>query len=430
MSYNGRETGSINGRSPPLGQYVETADYVIFKEDGIIKAKNGSDGSIAFQDTDFATVLQDAINDAGGEAGGTYGVGGSIFIHAGDYTLSKTVTLNKFGLTIIGEGAASTQITAKDGLNANMFELTTTDLVHWLDMRHLRLDGNKANNTSGHCVYIDVDSDLKDSRFENVFFSRAQEDGLQQGKAWGCVISNSTFEANQRGIYLRSGSNAKIIGVKVNDNDGNGISCNTSESFIIGSEIADNGGDAGIYNAAESVSIIGNTVRKNNRFGIWTKDATKRVNIIGNIVWGSGQDGIRSASYGSIVGNSLWDNGRDSVDSYPSIHVFHESNIMGNYVDCNAQAQYGIDVDSGASDVKISNNNIINPATSRINDAGTRTVINGIGKNGANDPASAGDWNGYGYEGVRVKWNDGTNYYVSIYLGGTWYDIQVDSPVV
>jgi len=62
MSYNGRESGSINGREPPLGQYVEEADYTIFKENDTIKAKDGSDGSIEFSGSDFATVLQNAID--------------------------------------------------------------------------------------------------------------------------------------------------------------------------------------------------------------------------------------------------------------------------------------------------------------------------------------------------------------------------------
>jgi len=63
MSYNGRESGSINGREPPLGQYVETADYVIFKEDGVIKAKNGEDGSIEFSDSEASNVFQSAFNN-------------------------------------------------------------------------------------------------------------------------------------------------------------------------------------------------------------------------------------------------------------------------------------------------------------------------------------------------------------------------------
>jgi hypothetical protein len=81
----------------------------------------------------------------------------------------------------------------------------------------------------------------------------------------------------------------------------------------------------------------------------------------------------------------------------------------------------GVDIDSAASD-----NFIIDPYLnwSDLSDSGTRTVLNNVGLNGSNDPRFAGDWNGEGYEGVVVRWDDGSgNSYASKYINGSWRDI-------
>lgn len=56
----------------------------------------------------------------------------------------------------------------------------------------------------------------------------------------------------------------------------------------------------------------------------------------------------------------------------------------------------------------------------------TRFLKEGIGTNGANDPAVGGDWNGNEFEGLWVKWNDGSgNDYMSVYRTDQWWDISL-----
>jgi hypothetical protein len=61
-------------------------------------------------------------------------------------------------------------------------------------------------------------------------------------------------------------------------------------------------------------------------------------------------------------------------------------------------------------------------------DNGNRNIINGISKNGSNDPESAGVWNGVKIPGVFVKWDDGGgNHYLSTFRirDGQWWDIPL-----
>jgi hypothetical protein len=78
-----------------------------------------------------------------------------------------------------------------------------------------------------------------------------------------------------------------------------------------------------------------------------------------------------------------------------------------------------VDADS-VSDVSIRSEALSWPA---VRDTGTRTTINGIGRNGSMDPRTGGDWNGHGYDGLVVTWDDeGTNA-VEQYVDGAWVTI-------
>jgi hypothetical protein len=63
---------------------TQSASYIIFQDEGMVKAKNGLTGEIEFSDSDAATVIQQAI-DALPE--------GQIFIREGLYRLSAGITV-------------------------------------------------------------------------------------------------------------------------------------------------------------------------------------------------------------------------------------------------------------------------------------------------------------------------------------------------
>jgi len=102
-----------SGSRLPSFEKAETANYVISKEDGVTKAKDGSDGSIASSDTDASTVIQNAIDALPLE-------GGLIFLKAGTYTLTSTIELIKQNITLTG-GQATLELA--DGADTNLVKL-------------------------------------------------------------------------------------------------------------------------------------------------------------------------------------------------------------------------------------------------------------------------------------------------------------------
>lgn len=55
------------------------------------------------------------------------------------------------------------------------------------------------------------------------------------------------------------------------------------------------------------------------------------------------------------------------------------------------------------------------------NGGNVRVLVNGIGTNGAFDPATGGEWYGHKFEGLMVTWTDGDgNKIMSCYRGGSW----------
>jgi len=141
MSYNGRESGSINGREPPLGQYVEEADFLIFKENGVVKAKDGKNGSIVSSGSSIDRVINDITPGAR-----------AVFIHGGRYTVENTITNKPFYLFGWWNGVPLLELA--DGANCNMIEYNPASTRNKIVIEGLRLMGNRANNTSGSGIVL------------------------------------------------------------------------------------------------------------------------------------------------------------------------------------------------------------------------------------------------------------------------------------
>jgi hypothetical protein len=74
---------------------TEEYDYIVLQEGELVQAKNGLNGRIDFSSTDASYVIQESI-----------GLGNTVYIKSGEYTLtSDIVLLNKKNARIIGEGS-------------------------------------------------------------------------------------------------------------------------------------------------------------------------------------------------------------------------------------------------------------------------------------------------------------------------------------
>src|SRR3990170_4571751 len=72
-----------------------TFDFVIFQEEGLVKAKNQTSGIVDFSSTTASTVISRAVAE-----------GTAVFIKTGNYSLNADVqVINKRNLRIVGDGA-------------------------------------------------------------------------------------------------------------------------------------------------------------------------------------------------------------------------------------------------------------------------------------------------------------------------------------
>ena len=178
------------GTSLPPYEKAETASYVIYKQGNVIYAKNGETGAVEFSGTDAATVIQQAID--------ALTSGGKIFIKAGTYTLTNSLTL-KPGVSIEGVFPRRKNIEpgAPDGSAAvieggTVFEAASSDIVALtgnnligVELRNLAFKGFKramefgAKDTLGMAfsrlenIYIDNSGDvaIKITNFQHLRLS-------------------------------------------------------------------------------------------------------------------------------------------------------------------------------------------------------------------------------------------------------------------
>jgi parallel beta-helix repeat protein len=95
----------------PIEQPPSTASYIVFIKGDKCYAKNGMTGHIEFGPGDASTVIQSAINALGT-------AGGKIFIKAGSYSITSSISTSTSKISLVGEGA-STILTINVGGSGN-----------------------------------------------------------------------------------------------------------------------------------------------------------------------------------------------------------------------------------------------------------------------------------------------------------------------
>jgi hypothetical protein len=231
-----------------------------------------------------------------------------------------------------------------------MINIAPTGSTLFYRISDMLLDGNKENNAAGSGIVSTIYS--QDLKIDHVYVCFFAEHGLKISRAWGL----------------------RVYGCPIENNGGDGIhSTGGSEASIIGCLVAHNGGH-GIYACgACRWDIVGTSVYINGLHGMWLNGREFAVNggrVAANSLANPGaRDGIflGVSSDRSIIADVIFD-GQDS-----------RRKGTGN----NTQ-RYGVNIPFTATeDVRIDNCVFVNHVTGDINDAGTRTRINGLGREAA-----------------------------------------------
>ncbi len=205
------------------GSNVDTASYIIFKDSGMIYAKNGTTGKIEFSGTNNditgTTAIQNTINATS--------QGQTIFFKYGIYNLTSTLIVNKV-INLVGEGVNWTYtldgtVLRYSGNVLNWDQTGVNKGIHNATIRNIGFDG--INNIDGNGGTASV---VKLNYFHGDLYNvviQHGDIGLDMQNSWSTnCFGVRTLRNNIGGsINTSGGSNINFFGCKFNINYNTGF---------------------------------------------------------------------------------------------------------------------------------------------------------------------------------------------------------------
>lgn len=410
---------------------VRTAESVVYPDtEGIVRAVD--DGGEFAADTDAGVVIESAVSAL--PAGG-----GTIRLAAGEYSYAPPIEITRDNVTIRGagywgwdgftygnpgtgdEGAGKTKLAPSgpgDGIRVSGADGRTKGI----ELRDLYLYGR---DERGVGVLVD---DFSDQPVLAQLFVHNFDVGLDLDTDTCHVDRCTVMDVGGAGIRTR-GYQGFVTDCTVYDVGGAGVVAGAEHSQVVANQVgrtaegvvlsADVETTHGPADPGANAVVLGNVVRDTRSHGIRLSGAQSSVVGCNQVVsQGAGSrrarllrvEGGRSggtASHNCCIGNVLRYDGSGTAPDYAvELGADTEANrIDGTVVPASATA-FGSGV---------------------YRDDGVANLLNGVGANGQNDPATAGAWAGAGREGAVVKWDDESGSdYLSVYRDGSWWRWEVD----
>lgn len=442
-------------------------DYIIFKDGDYVLAKNGRTGKIEFKGINAASVINNTINNLPN--------GGKIVL-ADLFTIDRTISISTSNITLEGLGW-HTGLKLADNANTNVLEITGTD-VKYVNVKNIVVDGNKANNSTGHGIYVNVTHTAIEEYcvFENIFIKNTPQIGffLYQGveckldkilvmsagqdgfriqggdnKISNCVARTNTW----KGFYIVS-SGTQIIECKAFGNGSQGFyiydqaaylencvaednatgfevkgTC-TRNRVLVGCHAVKNTIGFAFTGSANNVIAIGCVSRENTQQGVAIWDNSKFIEWYGGIVENNGRNGIDiwGASYNKIIGALILNNSQEEAGTYHGVRITNSASYDALYnevIGCtitDTQATktqgYGIKEENAADYTLIEGNNVYGNQTGDYSIVGAHTYCD--------------EWqytslptDDFVVVNKPVHYYDGANYYLAVWDGSTWRKVQL-----
>lgn len=286
----------------------------------LFDAKNGY-GAAGDGITDDTSAIQAAINACQVVGGGI------VFIPSGTYLVSSSLSLTGDNIVIKGAGW-NTIIRAANNLNADIIKTPTTagSIRNYVVVRDIKIDGNRANNTSGNCIHF---YGTRYSRIENCFIVNATDhcinmDGDATGFGYNNTIFNNVMDTSNGCLNNPSSSEANlIIGNQFKFADTNNMCNLTSGGYMITGNVF---GSGGTYTTA--ALVLGNSLTSK---------------VYGNRFDTCRHQGVKCNSGNQIIiGNEFFNNASATSNTDSVIHIGANNNniVMGNNVRTNSSATW------------------------------------------------------------------------------------------
>lgn len=331
--------------------------------------------------------------------------GKKVVLLAGTYTVDASVSVPN-NTTLAGVGNTSL-VTIPDSFDAALNAIINTDITTGtgVKIRDLKLDGNKANQSSGTMqgIYMNKMGDgsggsaRPGATISGVYVTNFTSDAIslyetghntltgntaKDNDASGFSIvftRNSTLSGNlaagngSDGFSLGSSSNNTLTGNRALDNVGDGFDLYASQNTLIGNTSTGNDNGFNINVGSDNV-ITDNKVEWSYGHGIYLSNALRNKlssNQIGGGIY------IEASSHGNTLQDNTIEGNGDFVPLY--IASSDSNIIMENTITADYDDEYAIEIaDVGAENNYLSGNYFSSDeGDTVINDLGTGTVYTG-----------------------------------------------------
>jgi parallel beta-helix repeat protein len=282
---------------------------------------------------------------------------GKVYLFAGTYNLTAAISVPN-NTTLAGSGNA-TVITVPSSQNGsyNMISAASTTVI-----RDLKVDGNKAGQTSGTMqgVYLASNSTVSGVTITNIY--GATGSGIKISGKNNTVSGNTLTNNSYAGVYDFGGSINGLNIITDNTVTGNAYGIDVvAPSDIISNNVV-SGGTAGILISTYSKNIISNNTVESNTYGVYLISGASN-----NIVK---LNSINNNGDGTSTNNGIYLSAADS-------NTITDNNITDT--SCTASC-YAINISNAGSDTNyLGGNTFTGDGTyaATINDAGTNTIYAG-----------------------------------------------------
>jgi len=335
--------------------FVKPPSYIIFIEDGIIKALNCLTQEIEFLGIDASEIIQKAINALSGLIP-------EVISLKGDFVISKAIKPKNF--TILDLRGAKLKLA--DGAN---------DFIIWQDgisnvvILGGEFDGNKEKQTAkGHLIVFLNSSyvSIVGTKLRNAF-----DRGISLDRCTYFYVADNIIEnCNGEGIFAKNSCDNVFSNNHVLNNGKTGIALwkdvSSSDRNIISNNIVRGNAYNGIHlDIATSYNIVeGNVCEGNGYRGIRITPVAPDIAILnvirGNICKGNKNDGIEvlNADYNVIANNATEDNQYHGIRLYNSDENIVCNNVVKDNSKAGAYLYDGIRIDGDSARNIICNNRV------------------------------------------------------------------------
>ncbi|MBZ5678041.1 MAG: right-handed parallel beta-helix repeat-containing protein [Acidobacteriia bacterium] len=308
--------------------------------------------------------------------------GGTIFVHAGNYTVGTSITISTAGTSLICANPAAAVFAAAPGLNSIMFKIGWAGAQRQgMVVRDCGFAGAMGSQTSGTILHV---RDTSNALIENNFIRFAKQFGIVLEATIPGVAVQNHLVGNS--IYECGSACLEILGVTTD----NIVDRNT----IGGSDFGDHASPWVYITAANGLQFTNNHVWGTDHNEGLEFDAVGKSGVLisHNVIETVGGSAIYfNANESQIVDNNFYGTGTWSQGAYAAIELDQCAGMLvsGNRVTGWYTTQDGVRMDHGASESLVANNVFRQLTGTAVSVIGRDATNNAIGMNVYTDVGSA-----------------------------------------